>query len=153
MNMETESQQQDAPPLGEEEWLSLEAPIFVDSYGGRVHVEWDREAATTPFGQLAFFIDFLKTAELFEAWVEDCPLAYASNNAPRKRDVLGTLFLSVLAGHTRYAHIDAVRYDAVNPGLLGMSKIMSASSVAAGIYTGGRGSLRGLATEAPAPLL
>ncbi len=126
--METESQQQDAPPLGEEEWLSLEAPIFVDSYGGRVHVEWDREAATTPFGQLAFFIDFLKTAELFEAWVEDCPLAYASNNAPRKRDVLGTLFLSVLAGHTRYAHIDAVRYDAVNPGLLGMSKIMSASS-------------------------
>ncbi len=93
-----------------------------------MHVEWDREAATTPFGQLAFFIDFLKTAELFEAWVEDCPLAYASNNAPRKRDVLGTLFLSVLAGHTRYAHIDAVRYDAVNPGLLGMSKIMSASS-------------------------
>jgi len=28
-----------------------------------------------------------------------------SNNAPAKRDVLGTILLSVLEGHTRYAHI------------------------------------------------
>ena len=50
-------------------------------------------------------IDFLKTAELFGPWVADCPLAYRSNHAPKKADVLGTLFLSVLAGHCRYAPI------------------------------------------------
>ena len=105
-----------------------EPSIFVDTYGGRVHVRWDREAAVTPLGQLPFFIDFLKTAELFKPWIDESPLAYRSNNAPRKADVLGTLFLSALAGHTRYAHIESVRYDAVNPGLLGMSKVVSSSS-------------------------
>ena len=39
------------------------SPIFVDTYGGRVRVEWDSAAEVTPFGQLPFFIDFLKTAE------------------------------------------------------------------------------------------
>lgn len=118
-------------PLGEEKTGRVggeNAAVFVETYGGRVHVQWDREAAVTPLGQLPFFIDFLKTAELFAPWVEDCPLAYRSNHAPEKRDVLGTLFLSVLAGHTRYAHVDAVRYDAVNPRLLGMNKVVSASS-------------------------
>jgi hypothetical protein len=118
-------------PLGEKEpgnKGSLEASVFVDTYGGRVHVEWDRAAAVTPLGQLAFFIDFLKTAELFEAWVEECPLVYRSNHAPEKVEVLGTLALSVLAGHTRYAHIESVRHDAVNPGLLGMKRVVSSSS-------------------------
>jgi hypothetical protein len=32
--------------------------------------------------------------------------------------VLGTLLLSVLAGHRRYAHVTALRCDAVNPPLL-----------------------------------
>jgi len=59
--------------------------IPVDTYGGRVHVEWDSQAAVvewdsqaavTPLGQLPFFIDFLKTADLYERWVEDCPLAW-----------------------------------------------------------------------------
>jgi len=103
-------------------------PVFVDTYGGRVRVEWDSAAEVTPFGQLAFFIDFLKTAELFGPWVADCPLAYCSNNAPEKVDVLGTLFLSVLAGHWRYAHITNVRSDHVNPGLLGMKKVVSEAS-------------------------
>ena len=71
----------------------------------------------TPLGPLPFFIDFLKTVELFKPWVEECPLTYRSNHAPEKVEVLGTLSLSVLAGHTRYAHIESVRYDAVNPGL------------------------------------
>jgi len=39
-------------------------------------VEWDSQAAVTPLGQLPFFIDFLKTADLYERWVEDCPLAW-----------------------------------------------------------------------------
>ena len=29
--------------------------VFVDTYGGRVHVEWDPQAAVTPLGQLPFF--------------------------------------------------------------------------------------------------
>lgn len=118
-------------PLGEEKTGSagsLDTPVFVDTYGGRVHVEWDRSAAVTALGQLVFFIDFLKTAELFDPWVEECPLVYQSNHAPQKVEVLGTLLLSVLAGHTRYAHVESVRHDAVNPGLLGMGKVVSSSS-------------------------
>jgi len=56
---------------------------------------------------------FLKTSGVFENWVNDCPLQYTSPNAPQKRDVLGTILLSVLAGHWRYAHISALRGDGV----------------------------------------
>ena len=63
----------------------------------------------TPLGQLPFFIDYLKTAGLFDAFVADCPLRYESPNAPKKRDVLGTAMLAMLAGAKRYAHIAGVR--------------------------------------------
>ena len=96
---------------------------------GSVRVEFDHEAAFTPLGQLPFFIDFLKTAGLFEAFVADCPLRYTSPNAPKKRDVLGTAMLSMLAGHKRYAHIAALRGDGVLPELLDMSKIVSEDTV------------------------
>jgi hypothetical protein len=59
----------------------------------QLHVEWDTEAVLTPLGQLPFFIDFLKAAGLFDAFVADCPLRYTSPNAPKKRDVLGTTML------------------------------------------------------------
>ena len=48
-----------------------------------------------------------------------------SGNAPDKRDLLGTLVLSVLAGQWRYAHISAIRADGVNPALLGMARVAS----------------------------
>jgi hypothetical protein len=48
---------------------------------------------------------------------------------PSKRDLLGTVLLSVLAGHYRYAHITALRYDPVNPPMLGMSKVVSEDAV------------------------
>ncbi len=83
----------------------------------------------TPHGQLPFFVDFLKTAGLFDALVADCPLRYLSPNAPSKRDVLGTAMLSMLAGHKRYAHIAALRCDAVLPELLGMKKIVSEDAI------------------------
>ena len=83
------------------------AGIALDTFGGRIHVEWDPSAAATPLGQLPFFIEFLKVSGLFDAWVADCPLAYQSNNAPDKRAVLATFLLSILAGHHRYAHITA----------------------------------------------
>src|SRR5512136_1887836 len=97
--------------------------VGVDSFAGPVRVEWDGEAALTPLGQLPFFIDFLKTAGLFDAFVADCPLRYTSPNAPKKRDVLGTAMLSILSGHKRYAHIAALRGDGVLPELLDIPKI------------------------------
>jgi hypothetical protein len=121
-------------PLGEQPMV--EAPSAIaDTFAGRVHVEWDMTAPVTPFGQLPFFTDYLKQAGLFDAWVADCPLSFTSPNAPRKRDLLGTVLLSVLAGHRRYAHITALRCDPVNPPLLGMSKVVSEDSVRRGLAT------------------
>lgn len=86
-------------------------------------------APLTPYGQLPFFIEYLKVAGLFDAMVADCPLNYTSPNAPEKRDVLGATMLSVLAGHKRYAHITALRNHGVLPELLGMTKIVSEDAV------------------------
>ncbi|SMH67335.1 transposase (fragment) [Acidithiobacillus ferrivorans] len=99
--------------------------MVVDTLGGRVQVSWDPASAATPFGQLVFFAEFLEVSGLFDAWVEECPLIYSSPNAPKKRDVLGTWNLSILAGHRRYAHVTALRSDGVSPQILGMSKIVS----------------------------
>jgi hypothetical protein len=106
----------------------LSTPVAVDTFGGKLHVEWDPAAAVTPLGQLPFFIEFLKVSGLFERFVQGCPLEYSSPNAPNKRDVLGTLMLSILAGHHRYAHISSIRMDGVNPGLLGMERVLSEDS-------------------------
>jgi hypothetical protein len=103
--------------------------VAVDTFGGKVHVEWDPQAAVTPMGQLPFFIEFLKVSGLFEKFIETCPLKYASPNAPGIRDVLGTMVMSFLAGHKRYAHISSIRFDGVNPGLLGMEKVVSEDAV------------------------
>jgi hypothetical protein len=121
-----------AHPPGEQSAVEPDASgvgVVVDSFVGSIRVEFDHEAAFTPLGQLPFFIDFLKTAGLFEALVADCPLRYTSPNAPKKRDVLGTTMLSMLAGHKRYAHIAALRGDGVLPELLDMSKIVSEDAV------------------------
>jgi hypothetical protein len=104
-----------------------------DTFAGRVRVEWDDQVAVTPFGQLPFFIDYLKQAGLFDEWVADCPLHLIRPNAPSKRDLLGTLMLSVLAGHRRYAHITALRCDSVNTELLGMKRVVRADSVRRGL--------------------
>ena len=85
-----------------------------------MHVEWDSDGLVTPLGQLPFFVEYLKQAGLFAGWVADCPLTFSSPNAPSKHDLLGTVLLSILSGHYRYAHITALRCDAVNPRLLGM---------------------------------
>ena len=106
----------------------LSEAIEVETFAGRIHVEWDPTAAVTPIGQLPFFIEFLKLGYRFEPWVEECPLEYTSNNAPKKIDVLGSLFLSILSGHNRYVHMTALRGDTVNTQLLGMNKIISDSS-------------------------
>ncbi len=118
-------------PLGEENPLSVSAigdPLVVETYGGKVHVEWDPTAAVTPIGQLPFFIEYLKIGGLFEPWVASCPLSYRSNNAPKKLDILGSFLLSILSGHNRYAHMASLMGDSVNTKLLGMSKVVSDDS-------------------------
>jgi hypothetical protein len=85
---------------GEEGWTE-NGPSAVDTFGGKVFVHWDPDANVTGFGPVAYFIEFLKTNGLWESWVQDCPLQYTSANAPAKQDILGTVMLSVLAGHKR----------------------------------------------------
>src|SRR6266851_6973734 len=107
-------------------------PVVADTFAGRIHMEWDGGAPVTPLGQLPFFIEYLKQGGLFDGVVADCPLHYTSPNAPRKRDVLGTVLLSVLAGHWRYAHMTTLRCDPVNPPLLGMTQVVSEDAVRRG---------------------
>ena len=111
--------------LGDSLCEIADTAVTLDSFKGKVHVEWDPQAVVTPLGQMPFFIEFLKTTNLFDSFVEDFPLIPMSNNTANKRDVLGTLLLSILSGHTRYAHIMALRCDGVNAPLLGMKKIVS----------------------------
>src|SRR6266480_5327615 len=113
-------------PAGEQPSVEYgkERSVIADTFAGRVHVEWEKGegAAVTPLGQLPFFIEYLKQGGLFDGWVAGCPLSLTSPNAPSKRDIPGTVMLSVLAGHRRYAHITTLRCDPVNPPLLGMAK-------------------------------
>jgi len=124
-----------AHPAGEQPVVEsiVAGPVPVDTYAGRIDVDWDPDAAVTPLGQLPFFIEYLKQAGLFDGWVTGCPIQYASPNAPPKRDLLGTVLLSVLAGHWRYAHITALRADKVSPSLLGMKRVLSEDAVRRGL--------------------
>jgi Transposase DDE domain group 1 len=118
-------------PLGEEISPPARAKngtFATETFGGKIHVEWDPTAAVTPIGQLPFFIQFLKVGGLFEPWVNSCPLRYQSNNAPEKVDVLGSFLLSILSGHNRYAHMASLMGDLVNTQMLGMSKVISDDS-------------------------
>lgn len=107
----------------------VETVLSLDTFAGKIQLRWVPDAGVSSLGQMPFFVEFLKTSGLFDEWVKDCPLSYTSPNAPQKRDVLGTILLSVLAGHWRYAHISALRGDGVNPELLGMTKVASEDSV------------------------
>jgi hypothetical protein len=117
--------------MGEQDIQAVgrQSRVAVDTFAGRIHVEWDPDAAVTPMGQLPFFIEFLKVSGLYDVFVNECPLRYTSANAPKVRDVLGTLLLSILSGHKRYAHITTIRSDRVNPDLLGMKDIVSEDSI------------------------
>lgn len=77
--------------MGETPRKALAGPnraIALDTFGGRIHVEWDPAAAVTPLSQLPFFIEFLKVSGVFEAWVAECPLDYHSNHASDTRAMM-----------------------------------------------------------------
>ena len=132
-------------------------PVTVDSWAGQITVEWDPNAPLTPLGQASFFIEFLKVAGVFDGLVADCPLARTSPNAPSNRDVIGTIVLSVLAGHKRYAHVTTLRADGVLPELLGIDRILSEDAVRRGLAaideTAGIAWLRRHLDTCTAPLL
>ena len=122
-------------PAGE----SATSPSFpsgswpVDTPGGRFHAEWDDQAPVTREGQLIFFFQFLHVGARWQEFLRTCPLHYTGNRGSSARNVMGTALLSILCGHWRYAHINAVRGDGINPGLLGMSGTVSEDAVRLGI--------------------
>ena len=97
----------------------------LDTPGGRFYAEWERQAPVTREGQLMFFFQFLDAGDRWREFLANCPLDYIGNRGSGKLNVMGTALLSILCGHWRYAHINSVRGDAVNAGLLGMAKIVS----------------------------
>lgn len=110
-------------PLGESTVEPLPWPV--DTPGGRYFAEFDDAAPVTREGQLIFFAQFLHTGGRWEEFVEAAPLRYTGNRGSKVVDVLGTAALGVLCGHWRYAHLNAVRGDQLNPPLLGMSGTVS----------------------------
>jgi hypothetical protein len=101
----------------------------LDTPGGRFYAEWDEQAPVTREGQLIFFFQFLQAGGRWEEFLRHCPLHYIGNRGSGALNVMGTVLLSVLAGHWRYAHINALRGDRINPGLLGMSGAISEDAV------------------------
>ena len=85
----------------------------------------DCQSPVTREGQLIFFAQFLHTGGRWNRFLENSPLRYEGNRGSRVVDVLGTAALSVLCGHWRYAHINSVRGDTLNPPLLGMTRTVS----------------------------
>ena len=103
--------------------------LDIAAFGGPLGIRWDEDAKATRWGGLSYFATFLKVSRMFDRLVEDAPFEYASPNAPKVRDVVGTMVLAILAGFRRYCHIERIRNDTACAGLLGMSKVMSDESV------------------------
>ena len=117
--------------MGEEmgEGLEFPPPHRVETPGGPVQVRWEEDPGISPHGTLTYFIEFLQVSGIWQEFVDQCPLTYTSPNAPTKAEILGTILLSVLSGHRRYAHITGVRGDTVLPRLLGIGKLRSEDSI------------------------
>lgn len=106
-----------------------DAASGVLAFGGPVRIRWDEDAKVTPWGGMSYFAAYLRTSGLFDRLVADAPFRYASPNAPKVRDVVGTIVLAILAGYRRHRHVERPGNDAACADLLGMSKVMSDESV------------------------
>ncbi len=98
--------------------------LVTHSFEGKLHIEWDPDAQVTFLGQLPIFIQFLKLGHLFGTWIDECPLRHISPNAPSNINIYGSFLLSLLARHTRYAHIASLIGESVNSPLLEMTKVV-----------------------------
>ena len=75
---------------------SLEAQggtLDIAAFGGPLGIRWDEDAKVTRWGGLSYFATFLKASRMFDRLVEDAPFVYTSPNAPKVRDVVGTMVL------------------------------------------------------------
>ena len=108
--------------------------MVVDTPGGRFRVDYDEQLPISPVGPLVFFAQFLEASGHFEALCAKAPLSYTSPNAPDKRAVLATMVLGILAGCRRFAHLEALRGDAVAAGLLGVEGLVCEDSVRRALY-------------------
>jgi Transposase DDE domain group 1 len=116
-----------------DEVILPECDLVMDTPGGRFRAQFDDQTPVSPLGPLVFFAQFLQASGRFEALCADQPLDYRGPNAPSARDVIGTLLLGILAGHWRYAHLSALRFDVIAPELLGLGKLVSEDSVRRGL--------------------
>jgi hypothetical protein len=115
-----------------------------------MNMEWSQDhARTSRMGGLSYFVHYLESTGLFEDFVANCPLLYLSNNAPKKRDVLGAILLSVLEGQSRYAHMSSLAKSELDAQTLGMENIPCEDSIRTALrkLTGADGSIDSLATE------
>ena len=80
--------------------VERQAKLMVRGLSGGFEVEWDRDAKVTLSGTVVYFAQYLNAGGLMDRLCEDAPMAYTSNNAPADRNVLGTMLLSILNGHT-----------------------------------------------------
>ncbi len=58
---------------------------------------------------LFFFFQFFHTGGRWQEFLRECPLTHTGNRGSGAPKVMGTILLSVLCGHRRYAHINGVR--------------------------------------------
>lgn len=96
---------------------------------GALARQWDEDAPVTLHGYMPFFAEYLQAGGLFERLVANCPIRFKSNNAPKVSDVVGTMMVSILSGHTRYSHAQSLYGDTVVPRLLGIDKMVSHDSL------------------------
>lgn len=113
----------DPQTIGHNDTFSITTP------GGVFQVRYEPDAAVSQLAGLVPFAQFLHASELFDAWLADAPLHYTGHRAHGSRDVLGTLLLSLISGHSRFAHMAGLRYDTVAPTLLNMSQVVSDDTV------------------------
>jgi Transposase DDE domain group 1 len=121
--MELISEPFGAHPNGEIPTCNTSWPI--DTPGGRFQAEFDPDSPVTVHGQFAFFAQFLHAGQRWAPFIKDCPLEYRGNRGSGKLNVMGTAVLSILCGHWRYLHINAVRGDALNAHVFGMDRLVS----------------------------
>ena len=100
-------------------------------------VEWSDYQKATPRGGMVYFGHFIYANGLFDGLVESCPLTYTSNNAPDKRNVLGTVVCGIINGAWRYAHLSYLHGDELCAGTLALEGgFVSEDSVRRGFKKG-----------------